>query len=125
MTIIVGGHGLGLLDSSATVLNSQDRIGSSGTLAEGEEIVTNVANGNLVVQERDALLINQGVDLDLVRTYNSRGQLNGPANDHDPGQVAWRWSFEVTLEASVDTLASGEKVPGYTVTYGDGSVFRF
>src|SRR5262245_54114140 len=122
MTVIVAGPDQGLLNSSTTILNREHRV-AKATLAEGEEFVTNVANGNLVVQERDALLISQGVDLDLVRTYNSRGQLgNGPSKGSAAG---WRWSFEVTLEATEDVSASGAKVPGYLVTDGDGTEFRF
>ena len=122
MTSIVGGHELGLLDSSASIANLKDRLGT-GTLAEQEEVVANVSNGNLVLQERDALIINQGHDLDLVRTYNSRGQLSGSGRQRD--EDAWRWSFEVTLEKSLDVLANGTRVAGYALTYGDGTLNRF
>lgn len=52
MAIIVGGHEQGLLDSSANISKRTDRL-DGGTLARGDELVTNVSNGNLVVQERD------------------------------------------------------------------------
>ena len=32
----------------------------------------NAATGNLVMQQRDALLVGKGEEIDLIRTYNSR-----------------------------------------------------
>src|SRR3954454_21217729 len=117
MTIIIGGHEQGLLDTSAIVLKRNDQLGA-GMLPEGDEISANVANGNLVLQESDAFLASQAEGLTLARTYNSRGQL---PEDQD----GWRWSTEVTLERHTDQLASGGQAEGFFVTYGDGSRLRF
>jgi len=75
-TSVVGGHNVGLLDSSATLLNPNDRTGN-GTLGHGEQTYVNISNGDLVVRQRDAFLPSRGADFDLVRTYNARGVVSG------------------------------------------------
>src|SRR6478736_5443311 len=96
-TSVVGGHNLGLLDSSATLLNRNDRAGN-GTLGHGEQDYANVSNGNLIIQQRDAFLPSRGADFDLVRTYNSRGVVAG---------TGWSLSTGVTLQSHQDKPASG------------------
>src|SRR5689334_4602958 len=111
-TSLVGGHNLGLLDSSATLLNRNDRTGT-GMLGHGEQAYANVSNGNLIIQQRDAFLLSRGADFDLVRTYNSRGVVAG---------TGWSLSTGVTLQSHLDKPASGgASVTNYTATYGDGS----
>ena len=75
-TTIIAGHNLGLGDRSARLLNRNDPLGN-GSLDKNQSAYINVANGNLVIQEQDAMLTSQGDDFSLVRTYNSRGKLGG------------------------------------------------
>src|SRR5215471_771929 len=95
MTIIIGGHGLGLQDGSLGLLNRNDRTGA-GTLGHDEQDYVNVSDGDLVIQQRDAFLPSRGADFDLVRTYNSRGKLGSAAN------WGWSWSTGITLEKHTD-----------------------
>src|SRR5258706_1620886 len=111
MTQIIGGHNLGLQFGSYTILNRNDTTGK-GTLGHGEQSLVNIANGNLLLQDRDAYLPSFGQDFDLVRTYNSRGTGSG-----------WTFSTNVTLEAHQDSLAAGGNQTDYTITYGDGTAF--
>src|SRR3954471_7777615 len=96
-TSLIGGHNLGLLDSSASLLNRDDRT-NSGTLGHGEQAYANVSNGNLIIEQRDAFLPSRGADCDLVRTYNSRGVVSG---------TGWSLSTGVTLQSHQDKPASG------------------
>src|SRR5690349_17192979 len=115
-TSLIGGHNLGLLDSSATILNRNDRTGN-GTLGDGEEAYANVSNGNLIIQQHDAFLPSRGADFDLVRTYNSRGVVSG---------TGWSLSTGVTLQSHLDKPASGgASVTTSQATYGDGSARDF
>ncbi|HKQ29746.1 MAG TPA: hypothetical protein VJS66_00530, partial [Burkholderiales bacterium] len=114
MTIIVGGHETGLLDSSFTQLNRNDR-NRAGGLGQGEETFVNVSNGNLLIQQRDAFLPSQGEDYALVRTYNARGV---PSDAHEHDDARWTFSTSVRL-----TKKNGGEY--YEVEYGDGSVFEF
>src|SRR5687768_10720664 len=99
MTTIIGGHNLGLLDGSLGQLNRNDPTGQ-GTLGLGVESYANVANGNLLIQERDVFLPSRGIDFALVRTYNSRGAIAG-SND------GWFWSTGVKLSSHQDKPANG------------------
>src|ERR1041385_498726 len=102
---IIGGHNLGLLDGSFTILNRNDQTGR-GILGHGERAYANVSNGNLVLQERDVFLPSFGDDFNFVRTYNSRGVPNP-----DKG---WWFSMNVILERHNDTLApNGPQVQNY------------
>src|SRR4051794_667174 len=117
-TSLIGGHNLGLLDSSATLLNRNDRTGA-GTLGHGEQPYVNVSDGDLVIQQRDAILPSGGADFELVRTYNSRGYVNGIAK-------SWTLSTGVTLSSHQDKPADNSAaVTNYTALYGDGSEAHF
>lgn len=76
MASIIGGYDTGLLDSSLFLLNRDDRT-SEGSAGHGEALYVNVANGNLLLQHKDAFLPSQGEDFYLIRTYNSRGTWGG------------------------------------------------
>src|SRR4051794_4798679 len=117
MTQIIAGHATGLLDSSFGLLSRNDPTGA-GTIGHGVQDYVNVANGNLVYQERDAFLPSLGADFDLVRTYNSRGHFNGLAN-------GWALSTGVVLEQHTDQLVNNNVVKNFGVRYGDGSQFHF
>src|SRR5215831_7648822 len=117
-TQIIGGHNLGLQDSSTTILNRNDPTGN-GTLGHGEQPYVNVSNGDLVVRQRDVFMPSRGPDFEVVRTYNSRGYLNGIAPD-------WTLSTGVTLSSHQDKPAdNGPTVTNYSAFYGDGSEAHF
>src|SRR5436190_17152039 len=78
MANIIGGFDTGLFDSSLYLLNRNDRTGASDP-GHGEGIYANVADGNLVVTRQDAYLPSEGIDFELIRSYNSRGAWNGGA----------------------------------------------
>lgn len=81
MVAIVGGTGLGLFNSSLSQLNG---YGSSGRSVVGQgrdQAYVNAATGNLVIQGQDDYLASLGLDLAMMRTYNSRGLLDGANND--------------------------------------------
>ncbi len=118
-TSIIGGHNLGLLDGSLSLLNRNDRT-SNGTLGHGEQAYANVSNGDLIIQQRDAFLPSRGADFDLVRTYNSRAKLAASSN------WGWSWSTGVTLSRHNDKLVGQSgNTEAYIATYGDGSSLHF
>src|SRR5450759_1368000 len=75
MVAIVAGNGLGLNMSS--VLGSAGVLGLSNLGRGSDQAYVNAANGNLVVQARDELLVGRGPDALALRTYNSQGLLAG------------------------------------------------
>src|SRR5471032_241055 len=77
MVAIVTGNGLGLQSSSALGLGERGRIGDASFGQTGEQIYVNAATGNLIIQDRDELLLGQGVSSAMYRAYNSQGQLAG------------------------------------------------
>lgn len=85
MVAIVAGNGLGLVNTSLNVLGSQTGVASSGQ--SGDKVYVNSTNGNLVIQRQDELVIGSGLDISVVRTYNSQGVLDGDNNDN------WRIGF--------------------------------
>src|SRR6266571_2726757 len=82
MVAIVSGASLGLTNSSLNVLGSQGALGQANLGRAGEGVYVNAATGNLVVQNRDEVVIGRGLDLSLVRTYNSQGFLNDDNGDN-------------------------------------------
>jgi YD repeat-containing protein len=116
MAIIVSGHERGLLDSSLGFLGRNDRTGLDDP-GSGNQLYINVANGNLVLQERDAFLPSLGDDYLLVRTYNSRGL---PSDAHQHDDAGWSFTTTIRLDERHD---GGERY--FELTYGDGSVFEY
>jgi hypothetical protein len=111
MVAIVTGSGLGLFNSSRAVLGEQGSVGNA-TLGQGNEsIYVNAATGNLVIQQSDEMLFGSGLDLNLMRSYNSQGLVDGDNNDN------WQLSVASRLIALPPNVASG------TITYlgKDGS----
>src|SRR6266511_726589 len=82
MVAIVSGVGLGLSNGSLNVLGPQGAVGQANQGRAGEGVYVNAATGNLVVQNRDEVIIGRGPDLSLVRTYNSQGLLNDDNGDN-------------------------------------------
>ena len=112
MSSIITGSGLGLYNSSLGLGN-----GALGRPGQSDAVYLNSATGNVVVQGRDEYLASLGLDLALVRTYNSQGLVDGDNNDN------WR----LGVYQSLKNLPSTPNSPGSTVTkvYGDGHEATF
>src|SRR2546425_12211610 len=82
VVVIVSGAGLGLANSSVDVLGPQGALGPANQGRAGERVYVTSSTGNLVVQNRDELVIGRGPDISLVRTYNSQGLLNDDNGDN-------------------------------------------
>ncbi|MEZ0604618.1 hypothetical protein ACAX43_21030 [Paraburkholderia sp. IW21] len=106
MVAIVAGNGLGLQSSSALGLGDRGQIGNASFGQTGEQIYVNAATGNLMIQDRDELLLGQGVNSQIYRAYNSQGKLMGDN---------WRPGGLRTVDGLTGTLNS----VGSTVTRTD------
>ncbi|MFY0675645.1 MAG: RHS repeat protein, partial [Neptuniibacter sp.] len=113
MTLLVGGHETGLLNTSLELLDRNDNTG-----ADGELPFVNVSNGNLVIQQQDVFMPSQGDDYFLTRTYNARGRASD-AHQHEDA----RWTFSTTTRLTEKNAGGGEKY--YEIEFGDGSVFDY
>jgi YD repeat-containing protein len=82
MAAIVSGNSLGLSLTSLATLGQRGSLGLAQQGRNGEQSYVNVANGNLVLQDRDDVLVGRGLDLNVLRTYNSQGLLNGDNSDN-------------------------------------------
>jgi len=110
MTAIVSGNNLGLTLSSFATLGQRSAIGSADSGRNGEQGFVNIANGNLVLQNRDDELIGHGLQLNSLRTYNSQGVVDGDNNDN------WKLGFYKQVSSLTGTLNNS----GSTVTRIDG-----
>src|SRR6266853_1616002 len=119
MAAVVSGNSLGLLNTSLYVLGSQGALGQASSGRAGEQIYVNAATGNLVIQNRDELLVGRGPDLNLLRTYNSQGLLNDDNADN------WR----LGVYRKVYNLTGTVNTAGSTVTRvaedGSESVYAY
>ncbi|MGU7783235.1 LysM peptidoglycan-binding domain-containing protein [Burkholderia sp. PU8-34] len=114
MVSIVTGNGLGLQASSALGLGDNGKLGSASFGQTGEQIYVNAATGNLIVQDRDQMLLGQGVISAIYRAYNSLGQVTGDN---------WRPGGTRTVTGLTGTLSTiGSTV---TLTDWDGSTTVF
>ncbi|QVN23622.1 LysM peptidoglycan-binding domain-containing protein [Burkholderia pyrrocinia] len=111
MVAIVTGQGLGLQSSSSTALGSRGVLGNAAFGQTGEQIYVNAENGNLMLQDRDQLLLGQGINGTVYRAYNSLGQLN------------WREGASRTVDGLTGTLNAADST--ITLTDWDGSVTMF
>jgi YD repeat-containing protein len=110
MTAITAGAGLGLERSSAFVLGSRGQLGVAAHGRSGENVWVNASDGNLVVQRTDEMLIGNGTDDSVTRTYNSQ-------SGYTPN--GWMESFQ----RKVTGLAGTANTTGSTVKHiaADGS----
>ncbi|MBC7380453.1 MAG: RHS repeat protein, partial [Burkholderiaceae bacterium] len=87
MVALISGKNLGLADSSQKVLGLTQGDPTVGR--SGEKAWVNVASGNLLVQQQDENLVGQGLDINVLRTYNSQGAANSDGDNNDN----WRIGF--------------------------------
>ncbi|MFD1878469.1 DUF6531 domain-containing protein [Vibrio chagasii] len=116
MATIIGGNGLGHFDTQG---QASIKLGGNNGLQ------INASSGNLVLHHQDQTLVSKGLDLSLVRTYNSQGQQQDGNGDN------WRFSFEqeIQVAGSVIKRVSGDghasvfhaKGSGYESTAGAGA----
>lgn len=76
MVAVVAGNGLGVSNTSLRQLG-QGLGGPAGIGQGGVDQYLNAATGNLVLQSADEGLVFDGLPLEVLRTYNSQGQLSG------------------------------------------------
>ena len=76
MVAIVSGNNLGLNLGSLATLGNNGQIGTATQGRNGERAYVNVATGDLVLQDQDALLAGVGSGSAAVRTYNSQGNFD-------------------------------------------------
>lgn len=112
MVAVVSGSGLGLFGSSVTGLGGAGVSGNAGLGRGGDRVYVNTATGNLIVQSQDEVLRALGLDLALIRTYNSQGLLDDDNADN------WR----LGVHQRVSILAGTVNTSGSTVAkvFGDG-----
>jgi YD repeat-containing protein len=81
MVAAIAGSGLGLFNSSLNATGAMG-YGGPGVGQGGQNAYVNVATGNLVLQQRDELLVAAGSDYAQARTYNSQGVLSSSNLDN-------------------------------------------
>lgn len=121
MTAIVIGSTLGLAGTSQTLPGAAS--GNASTGSSGERVYVNAETGNLIVQRQDELLAARGLDIGVLRTYNSQGGFDGDNNDN------WRIGFyrqlgnlTGTIGAAGSIVRTGEDGAAQIFTW-NGSVY--
>lgn len=112
MVAAVSGAGLGLFGSAVSALGGAGVGGNAGLGRGSDRVFVNTATGNLVVQSQDEVLSALGLDLSLIRTYNSQGLLDDDNGDN------WRLGVHQRvfgLTGTVNTAGSTIKK-----SFGDG-----
>jgi hypothetical protein len=117
MVGIVSGIRSGLELGSREVLGQAGLIGNATAGRNGQGVYVNVANGMLVVQEQDELLVGRGEDAAVLRTYNSAGQFNDDNGD--------RWSSGVSSLRVTGTLNGIGSVITRTDRDGSTAAYEF
>lgn len=118
MTAIVAGQGLGLFNTSLGLLGSSGEIGQAKQGANGDNVVVNAANGNLVIQQQDEWLAGVGLDASLSRTYNSQG---GATDDnHDNWQLGLSRRVTVVNGVVTRTAEDGAQTVFNQTSAGSG-----
>jgi YD repeat-containing protein len=112
MVAVVSGSGLGLFSSTGNSSNPQIGRGN-------DRVFINSTTGNLLIQSQDDTLAALGLDLAVVRTYNSRGLQNDDNGDN------WRLGAHQRLTGIPGTPHALNST--ITKTFGDGAeiVYRY
>jgi YD repeat-containing protein len=105
MVAIFTGQGSGLQKGSGAVLGAAGLLGSAGLGRSGGNVFVNAANGNLVLEQRDAILVGRGTDVDAGRSYNRSIDLL------DRGGITQNWRFN---QKRIDTTLALD-LPGATL----------
>jgi len=116
MVAVISGNGLGLGNTSLTQLGQTQ----GGQAALGQAPVNqylNAATGNLILQNADEGLLFDGLSLNLLRTYNSLGQLNG--ND------GWSYGFTRNVGGLTGTLNTAGSTITRTADDGSSVVYTY
>jgi YD repeat-containing protein len=114
MVAVIAGNGLGLGNTSLRSLG-QGLGGQAAIGQNGVDQYLNAATGNLVLQTQDEGLIFDGLPLDVLRTYNSQGQLSG--------NQGWLFGFSRSVGGLTGTLdTAGSTI---TRTGDDGSAVTY
>jgi YD repeat-containing protein len=112
MVAVVSGSGLGLFGSSASALGGSGMSGAANMGRGRDRAYVNTATGNLILQSQDDVLTALGLDLALVRTYNSQGLMTDDNGDNWRLGVAQKvYNLQGTLNAAGSTI---------TKVFGDG-----
>jgi YD repeat-containing protein len=119
MAAIVSGSSLGLLNSSLYVLGSQGAVGQSTQGRGGDQVYINAATGNLVIQNGDESLVGRGLDLNVLRTYNSQGLLNDDNGDN------WRLGVYRKVYALTGTVNTAGSTVTRVAEDGSESVYTY
>src|SRR4051812_42371756 len=106
MVAYVSGNSLGWINGSAGVLGNSGQLGDASVGNGNENVTVNATTGNLVISHRDEYLTGLGLDLPILRTYNSQGLLNDDNADN------WRLGYSRT----VGNLTGTANTAGSTVT---------
>ncbi len=136
MVAIFTGQGSGLQKGSGAVLGAAGLLGNAGLGRSGGNVFVNAANGNLVLEQRDAILVGRGTDIDAGRSYNRSIDLL------DRGGITQNWRFnQKRIDATLALDLPGATLKlidvdgaattytwdgaGYVSTDGAGSYDRF
>src|SRR5450830_35110 len=111
MVAIVSGSGLGLSLSSLAAIGQQGVRGSASQGSSAEQAFVNIADGNLVLQNRDDHLASVGNDITSLRTYNSEGSYTTGDN----------WNFGVNRQVLAINGALNGAGSTITKTNSDGA----
>lgn len=121
MVAFVTGSGLGLQNTSLKLIGSdQAAAGNPNTGRALEQVYVNAANGNLIIQRQDDLLVSAGIDMVSLRTYNSQGVIAA-----DKLNSGWRMSAVMSLanaSAGINPNAAGSQI---LRTDRDGSSYLY
>lgn len=106
MVAIFTGLGAGAERGSGNVLGAAGLLGGSSLGRSAEQVLLNAATGNLMIQQKDEMLVGLGPDASVARTYNSLGDLSDENGDN------WRQSTDrrvYGLTGTVNTAGSTVK----------------
>lgn len=119
MVAIVAGQGLGLLNTSGSLLGSQGQIGTAAQAGSGERVTVNASTGNLVVQQEDEWLVGRGPDTVVLRTYNSLGGADADNGDQ------WRLGLSRKVNGLTGTVNTAGSTVKRVAEDGSETIFTY
>lgn len=134
MVAIFTGQGSGAQRGSGAVLGGVGVIGSGTAGRSGKQVMLNAANGNLMIQQADTMLVGRGADVAVARSYNSKADPNqsggsGPWTQNsrkiDATEAIGRAGSKIKLYDTDGSVITYEwDGSGYTTTAGSGAYDR-